>query len=409
MEMLSQSPTAPFGKGRLSLAVVQTRQDVDACPPGKPVHKWRVFRHICEARSQLGVSDRALAILNALFSFHPDTVLVSGAADLVVYPSNRQLALRAHGVAPSTLRRHLASLVVAGLLLRRDSPNGKRYARRAVNGDVDQAFGFDLGPIIARADEFARLAETIAKERHAVDLLREQATLSRRDIAKMIATGVAESIDADWSAIHRDFRQLVARLPRVPTLEALQPLVQELTALAATVLGILQHHLDQREHLKAAGTDVNSADDCIRPEHGTTLPCSTTAPSGLKSRVPNTISVRLIVEACPDFVDYAADDIRTVRDVIATAILVRPLLGVSPSAWEEACTVMGEGQASAALAAILQKGDAIKNAGGYLRTLTRRASTGEFSVWPMLMALETSRLRRQTTDARKPSASFPSG
>ncbi|MFX9212963.1 helix-turn-helix domain-containing protein, partial [Acinetobacter baumannii] len=82
-----------------------------------------------------------------LVSFHPDTVLVSGAADLVVYPSNRQLALRAHGVAPSTLRRHLASLIAAGLLLRRDSPNGKRYARRAASGHIDQAFGFDLGPI----------------------------------------------------------------------------------------------------------------------------------------------------------------------------------------------------------------------------------------------------------------------
>jgi replication initiation protein RepC len=408
MEMLGQGPTAPFGKGRLSLAVVQTQCDVNACLPGKPVHKWEVFRHICEARSQLGISDRALAILNALVSFHPDTVLVSGAPDLVVYPSNRQLALRAHGVAPSTLRRHLASLVAAGLLLRRDSPNGKRYARRAANGDVHQAFGFDLSPIVTRADDFARLAEAVAKERQALDLLREQATLSRRDIAKMIAAGVADGVDADWSTIHRDFRQLVARLPRVPSREALEPLARELAMLHATVFEILRQHLGQHEQ-KPATAHVHPTDDCIEPEPEAAPVCPTAAAPSLKPQTLNTIPVRLIVEACPDFGDYASDDIRTVRDVIATATLIRPLLGVSPSAWEDACTVMGEGQASATLAAILQKGDAIKNPGGYLRTLTRRASAGQFSIWPMLMALTTSRLRRQDKDARAPSGSFPSG
>jgi replication initiation protein RepC len=93
--------------------------------------------------------------------------------------------------------------------------------------------------------------------------------------------------------------------------------------------------------------------------------------------------------------EYARGDIRTVQDLIATASLIRPLLGVSPSAWEEACAAMGEGQASVALAAILQRGTAIKNAGGYLRTLTRRASAGEFSVWPMLIALTAPRRRRE--------------
>ena len=408
MEMLGQGPTTPFGRGRLTLAIVQTQCDVNTCPPGKPVHKWQVFRHICEARSQLGVSDRALAILNALVSFHPDTVLVSGAADLVVYPSNRQLALRAHGVAPSTLRRHLASLIAAGLLLRRDSPNGKRYARRAASGHIDQAFGFDLGPIVARADDFARLAEAIARERQAVDLLREQATLSRRDIAKMIAAGVEDGVDADWSTIHRDFRQLVARLPRVPSREALQPLVQELAMLAATVLEILRQHLDQHGQ-KPATAQVHPADDCSEPEPDAAPVSPPAAAPSVKPQAPNTIPVRLIVEACPHFGDYASDDIRTARDVIATATLIRPLLGVSPSAWEDACTVMGEGQASATLAAILQKGDAIKNPCGYLRTLTRRASAGQFSIWPMLMALATSRLNRQDKHARAPSDSFPSG
>ena len=47
------------------------------------------------------------------------------------------------------------------------------------------------------------------------------------------------------------------------------------------------------------------------------------------------------------------------------------MIGISPSAWEEAQIVMGEVQAATVVAAILQRGAAIASAGGYLRDLTR--------------------------------------
>jgi replication initiation protein RepC len=84
------------------------------------------------------------------------------------------------------------------------------------------------------------------------------------------------------------------------------------------------------------------------------------------------------------------------------------LLGVSPSAWDDACAAMGPGPASVTLALILQRGSAIRNPGGYLRTLARRASAGQFSVWPMMMALGASQRRKYATAARKLSTpSFP--
>jgi len=88
MEMLDQNPITPFGQRPLSLSTVEAQRGVRECPEGKPAHKWQVFRNICEARASLAISDRALAVLNALLSFHPDTVLTAGAADLVVFPSN---------------------------------------------------------------------------------------------------------------------------------------------------------------------------------------------------------------------------------------------------------------------------------------------------------------------------------
>ncbi len=56
------------------------------------------------------------------------------------------------GMPASTLRRHLAVLVDAGLIVRRDSPNGKRYARKNRAGAIELAFGFDLSPLVVRSD-----------------------------------------------------------------------------------------------------------------------------------------------------------------------------------------------------------------------------------------------------------------
>ena len=130
--MQTHQPTTPFGRRPLTLAHVAAQVVASQRPPDKVVHKWKVFRAICIARPQLGVSERALSVLNALLSFYPETTLSGD--DLVVFPSNEQLSLRAHGMPASTLRRHLAGLVDAGLVLRRDSPNGKRYARKGREG-----------------------------------------------------------------------------------------------------------------------------------------------------------------------------------------------------------------------------------------------------------------------------------
>ena len=71
------------------------------------------------------------------------------------------------------------------------------------------------------------------------------------------------------------------------------------------------------------------------------------------------------------------------------------MLGTSPSAWEEAQSVMGDVQAAIVVAAILQRGEAINSAGGYLRDLTRKATSNEFSLGPMLMALIGNRKREK--------------
>ena len=103
----------------------------------------------------------------------------------------------------------------------------------------------------------------------------------------------------------------------------------------------------------------------------------------------------MVLDACPDIVDYCRGGISNWRDLLAAASVVRSALGVSPSAWQEAQTILGEKSAAIVIAAILQRGASITSAGGYLRELTRRAQANTFSIGPMLMALISARQKKR--------------
>ena len=91
--------------------------------------------------------------------------------------------------------------------------------------------------------------------------------------------------------------------------------------------------------------------------------------------------------ACPQIVDYAPNGaVSNWRDLMLAAVVVRSVLGVSPSAYQDACETMGPENAAVAVACILERANMMTFAGGYLRDLTRKADRGEFSLGPMIMA-----------------------
>ena len=131
--MESESVTTPFGRRPMSLAMLLKQRRGEAIAAGTTRNKWKLFRSVCEARAGLDVTDRALTVLDALLSFYPQDEL-SSEGGLVVFPSNMQLSLRARGMAAATLRRHLAVLVEAGLISRKDSPTAS-----AISGATGKA------------------------------------------------------------------------------------------------------------------------------------------------------------------------------------------------------------------------------------------------------------------------------
>lgn len=430
--MEAEYVTTPFGRRPMTLAMLIAQRRAEHDKPVRSVDKWKIHRALCEAKPLLGVTDRALAVLNALLSFYPKNEL-SDDANLIVFPSNAQLSLRAHGMAEQTIRRHLAALIAAGLLVRRDSPNGKRYARRSRAGDLSEAYGFSLAPLLTRAEEIERLAAQVAAERLHVQSLRERISLHRRDIIKLIETAMAEAVEGPWETVHTGFRSLIDGLSRSPTTQELETLLNKLGRLHAEIINRLETHAkasksggnpyQNERHIQNSDSESqiesetwakqqkSESTDPAVPQRTPASEGFVRAPAGVSaaSLVPRrshadtdpkvrtelkSFPLDLVLRACPEIVSYGpAGEIGSWRDLLAASIIVKSMLDISTAAYQEACAAMGTENAATVIACILQRARHINSAGGYLRDLTRRTQKGEFAIGPMLMSL----LRANTT------------
>jgi replication initiation protein RepC len=410
--MQTYTPTTPFGRRSLSHGQIMGQKAAADVDPRAVVHKWHVFNDIREAREHLGLTDRALAILNALLTFHPETTL-DASGELIVFPSNNQLMARAYGISPATLRRHLSNLVDCGIVIRRDSPNGKRYARKDNDGEIAQAFGFDLMPLVARAAEFAGIAEAVRAERRALKVARETLTLLRRDVSKLIQFGLEEAVPGEWLALEERYRSIMRILPRQATRTTIEAINAELVHLRTEIEILLSSHENlqnssaseshSERHIQNSNPDLQSESEAGSRKNQKRARSSTSNPTQ-EASVPVSITremipLRMVIDACPNIVWVGkGGDIRSWADLMAATELVRSMLGISPSAWGEAVAVLGPDHAAATLAAIYQRADLIHSAGGYLRNLVTRAKNGQFTVWPMLMALLRAKLEEGKCD-----------
>lgn len=386
--------TTPFGRRPVKLALVKRQLDTADMREGKTANKWKVYRDVCEARELLGVQNRALAVLNALLTFLPDKDL-SKERGLIVFPSNAQLSVRSHGISARTLRRSLAVLIDAELIERHDSPNGKRYAHRDRAGEIEQAFGFGLAPLLARADELAHLAQKVAEENRLFKRSKESLTLCRRDVRKLITAAMDEGAEGDWSAIEAMYVALIARLPRNASRLQVEAILAEMTMLRDEIVNLLEIQLKtQNESANDGHTDrriqssntesSNELEPRFEMERGA---AAEPEPKPLKPPIKS-FPLGMVLRACPQIADYGPEGVvSNWRDLMWAAVVVRSMLGVSPSAYQAACEVMGPENAAATVACILERGGQINSAGGYLRELTSKARKGEFSPGPALMAL----------------------
>ncbi|ULB12277.1 replication initiation protein RepC (plasmid) [Cereibacter azotoformans] len=400
---MEYTPISPFMRP-ISCAHLRVVERPEASVPATPINKWELLRDLSKAQAAFGVSERDLTVLQGLLSFFPDDAL-GGNAEMVVFPSNKAICERLNGMPCSTMRRHLARLVEAGFLQRRDSPNGKRYVRKY--GEERVAFGFDLSPLHCRSEEVARAAEAVRKAEERVRRLREIVSLMRRDLEALAEFG--EEIQPGrgfWDQL-RDKAALTARaLRRKLSLEDLAAYQADLEYLLDQARNIIDgpeteemntndaqferhHHNSNKESIdlepplekgRAVGGGLDADTDELEADV-----------EGQDTRRVPKIPLHLVIAACPSLKTFYTSDIRHWHQLFDAACHVRPAMGISASAWEEAQRFMGLEQASIVVAAMLERFADIRSPGGYLRALTSKAAAGDFSCGPMVMALMSRR------------------
>ena len=445
---------SPFGARPISAALMRREDGVRRAQArlrarkpetddasGEGPDKWALLRALTEARQAFGLSDRTLAVLEALLSCHTPKRL-DPTQPQIVFPSNRELSLRTRGMADATLRRHLASLVEAGLVLRRDSPNGKRYRRRDL-GEGDEAFGFDLSPFALSADLILEKAEEARAEARAARRLRTEIALCRRDIRKILDAALIEERAGDWASLEASWRGVAARLPRAASSMDLASALTEALALRTLCETLYLSTLSEQEvsgndaqnerHYQNSKPDSSfeqsfekkreenqpgaACSDLSDPPRGgepraggdespgPTAPGSPSDRKGAATRSEADAASRrqkaereapdieTVLSICPTLSDYSREPIRTLGDFEKTADLVRGALGISADAYRAAQGAMGRYEAAITIAALLERSDRVRSPGGYLRALTAKASGRGFRVQPMLEAIRNQALR----------------
>ncbi|WP_025091215.1 plasmid replication protein RepC [Brucella intermedia] len=365
------------------------------------VNRWVIYKQLCVAKSALKLNDRCLAVLSSLLSFLPEDQL-NEKNGLVVFPSNRQLSLRAHGMPESTLRRHLAFLVEARIIERKDSPTRKRYAHKDREGQVELAFGFSFAPLLDRASEIAAIADKILADQKAVKRFRDKVSVLRRDIALIFAEAAEETgkLCESLEELFVRFREVVDAIPRRASLAQLATVTANLDA--------IRRELDNALKTKGIVPELSDSVAQFERQHNESLPESLLESQNGKMidlKVPSSessgavsleredqvlgspsISLDQVLRTCPDIREYGLNGIGTWRELLDASRIVSGFLGISHSAYHEAVHFMGAEAASTVIAWILQKLASINSPGGYLRSLTEKARAGTFSISQLLFS-----------------------
>jgi len=384
--------TTPFGQRPVTAGLLKAAARAAEAPTLPHIDKWELLRSLCAARDAFQITDREIGVLEALLSFHPEKNL-GGNAGMVVFPSNRALSDRCHGMAESTLRRHLARLVDAGLVLRHDSPNGKRYARRDRDGELLRAFGFDLRPLLVRAPEIARAADTARAAGERLRTLRERVSLQKRDAQKLALYGLEAGHDGPWEGLLAQLLLVTRTLRRKLSLAELEEAADHVAELLQQTLKFVSkaedmsgNDIQSERQYQNSNTDPTDLEPCSEKSRAADVDTQPpTDSAGDKPDVP--IPLGLVLRAIPEALEYAQAPVSGFADLARLGAFLRGMIGISPSAWDDAVAAMGPEVAGLTICCLVQRIEEIRSPGGYLRTLTAQAQAGKYSVTRVIMAL----------------------
>lgn len=350
--MAFQHASAPLG---------QRASAVLSADNGKP-DRFALMDALRLAAAALDLGPSVIATVDALLSCLPP----KRNHDLV-FASNATLALRRNGISDRTLRRHLAELISAGLVLRIDSPNGKRYAKRDPQSGNVLRFGIDLAPLFAAFDRITALAQ-------AQGLAAARAAYLRTKLRLAIRARLAADPDCPTAT------EAQRSLRRIQTPAQLDASIAALDALMP-VLAYAEHPMQAEELSASNGQNVRHQQTSKKE----IIDRSTQAPADTAPEP--TVTLDDLTEACPQAAAFLPEKLRTQTDIITHARRLAPMIGIDTASYDAAEAQHGPLGTAVTIWALLERHDRILQPGAYFRAITSGQRRLSFDPWQWITQL----------------------
>ena len=314
--------------------------------------------------------------------------------DMVVFSSNRRLVRRTN-LDVRSVSRGIAGLKELGLIAPKDSARRHRYAVRGKGGEIVDAYGFNLAPLLLRHAEFAAIVEQQKQEEDERIYLDNEISALRTGIKDALHAARQYDREGRADALYAELADLERRVPRrgrdgirEPVAAALEDLKRRSQLLFRDLVKQQEnqsptkemscstwhrvHHIITPEtsiedynaagqgraglaagpagtvQLEAAAEELprerqSEAGGENQPETGQD-PTTEAEPVRSMDEPPapdETISPQFAIEACPAFKD-AGPLYKTESDFVAAAAYLRGGLGAERAAWQDGVKTLGE-------------------------------------------------------------------
>ena len=348
------------------------------------------------------------------------------ASGLLCWPSNAQIEKKT-GMSERTIRRAIVKLRERGLIVMRDSANGKRFPISNAKGEIVDARGFDLTPLHARAAEFAERARAFDIEDRVRRQLRDDLTVARNALLDLCAedpSGVYAEILACAKGVVRPLKD-AAPEEWAAAIEAYEALTEEAreiryrndpSAEAPGSAGHAGRHSEQNS--KPSIEDCNPArHSCLAPSHEP-QDSRNEAPRKRKDdsvrpnermlevadrAIPKDLALWLA--ACPELSEWGT--ITAIERVAALGAHLIRACGLARRAFDMASTRLGVLNAGLLALFVVQRhadgerrgGTPIRSPGGLFVMLAREIERGRHPLEKELIAMRSRRARSSRTTA----------
>ena len=319
-----------------------------------------------------------------------------GDAQPIVWPSAREQS-EALGLSPSGVKFLNRRLIELGLIIAKDSPTGARWGRRGHNGQILEAYGFDLSPMAHRFEEFCKIRDAGRANDAIRAQLRRRKTVAIKSIGQIVRTAAENNIDTpELYALAEGVYILTEGLDASADRQTLERVVDDLEELREAVHVLYRNLVGKAQNTPAASkeesetsgmevVDSNRAEPLTKPpnnnykesnnltnsighergssEFGEGGDSQAPQNSGSRGEIPvPTVKPKEVVRLAPAFATYVGEDLERVDMQRAIWAVIQAAescafreLSVSKSLWADAQKVKGLWPAALAVMVVAAK------------------------------------------------------